>query len=154
MRVALYKGRSLFSRAIRFSTWSEFSHVAWVDDDNSVIQAWRRGVTKDASLSAGHTPGTEVWLFRAPLATPRMVWKQREFLGREVGKPYDKAGILGFVRRMDVQRPDQWFCSEIVFAAFLYSGLPLLKRIPAHKVYPGLLAYSPLLDLETIVVTK
>lgn len=152
MKVALYKGLSSMSRAIRWKTWSEFSHAAWVDNDDTVIEAWTPGgVRRVANIGERHARGTEVWLFTVPDATKSIIRRQREFLNGEIGKPYDWAGIMGFVRRRETQNREKWFCSELVFEAFLRFDLPLLKRIDSHKVYPALLAYSPLLHFDTVV---
>jgi hypothetical protein len=41
------------------------------------------------------------------------------FLSSQIGKPYDIEAILAFVARRDWQRPDAWFCSELVAAALV-----------------------------------
>ena len=71
----------------------------------------------------------------------------RGFLMRQIGKPYDTRGVLHFVTRRPERWQDQekWFCSELIHAGFVYIRKPLLVRIPAWKVYPGMLTYSPLL---------
>lgn len=143
--IALYKGKSFFSKCIRLFNWSEYSHAAWIDDDGSVYQAWKDGVTHDKSLSDGHTPGTVVDIFWMPGETPEIRVLVREFLRSQLGKKYDKLGILGFVvRATRLNRKAKWFCSELVSEAYAYAGQPLL-RLPSYKVYPGLLAASPML---------
>jgi hypothetical protein len=41
MRIALYQGKSLISRAIRWQTRSQYSHAAFLLDDGSLIEAWQ-----------------------------------------------------------------------------------------------------------------
>lgn len=78
----------------------------------------------------------------------------RDFLGHQIDKKYDYAGIAGqagfqldrrvlcvdanidCIRRvgtnnMRVQRPDQFFCSELVAAAYRRAGLPLTPTPPS-----------------------
>lgn len=59
LRVAVYSGRSPVSRAIRFRTWSEYSHAALVLRDNTVIEALPgRGVVHHPDIRQFHRPGT------------------------------------------------------------------------------------------------
>ena len=146
--IALYRGKSLASRLIRACNWSDYSHAAWVDEQagGRTWEAWRKGVTCARDISENHTPGTTVELYHVPM-THEARLRVRDFLLSQQGKGYDWSGALSFItrprRRQNNQ--DRWFCSELVFEAFRAGGINLLMRIPAHKVYPGLLAYSPLL---------
>ncbi|HBA86323.1 MAG TPA: hypothetical protein DCZ95_19760 [Verrucomicrobia bacterium] len=143
--IALYKGKSTLSRAIRWRTWSEYSHAAWVLDDGSVIEAWKGGVRHVRNMATQHTPGTDVDLFTLNL-TVAQKWAIQDFLIRQVGKPYDYGAILGFMTRAKSENSEKWFCSELIFAACQSAGVELLKRIPAWKVSPGLLSVSACLS--------
>lgn len=145
--IAIYRGKSAVSRIIRFFNWSPYSHVAWIDDSNfSVIEAWHKGgVTHVKTPSCNHTPGTALDLFIVPQEEPHHTAMIREFLLSQVGKKYDFAGILGFIFRVTrLQRKQKWFCSELVAEAYATAGLPLL-RLPSFKIYPGMIAASPML---------
>lgn len=142
--IAAYKGISLKSRLIRFLNWSDYSHVSWVSAHGWEIEAWSSGVRKLAVAHSDHTPGTEVDLFAADLNPAEEVLLEN-WLHRQIGKRYDWLGVLRFLTRRDVPNPLTWFCSRLLFAAFLAIRRPLLLRIPAHKVYPGMMVYSPLL---------
>ena len=143
--IALYKGTSALSRLIRWRTWSDYSHAAWVFPDHSVIEAWKGGVTHAPGILAGHAADTEVHLFALDL-TIEQRWAIQDFLIRQIGKPYDYAGILGFLAAAKTENPNRWFCSELIFAACKRAGIDLLKRVPACKVSPGLIALSPALN--------
>jgi hypothetical protein len=154
--IALYKGRSLISRIIRCVNWSDYSHAAWVDTvNNYVIEAWSGGVRKADSLHTNHTPGTIVDVFDVDVTVA-----QREaiaqFMLLQVGKRYDYRGIVHFITRRSESAAgqDRWFCSELVLAAYRAAGIDLLSRIPAYKVFPGMLAYSPLLDPVGTITTR
>lgn len=145
--IAIYQGKSIISRIIRAFNWSVYSHVAWIDDnDFTVTEAWcRGGVTRVATPSCNHTPGTPVDLFIVPSETLEQTAIIRQFLNDQVGKKYDYAGILGFVFRIKrLHRKHKWFCSELVAEAYATAGLPLM-HLPSFKIYPGMLASSPLL---------
>ncbi len=143
--IALYKGTSWMSRAIRWRTWSDYSHAAWVREDGSVIEAWTNGVRCVTSPLDDHTPGTPIDFFDVAI-TPDQRRQVEAFLMWQLGKPYDHTAILGFLTRAKSENPDRWFCSELVFAACKSAGVELLKRIPAWKVCPGTLSLSPMLS--------
>jgi len=152
--IALYKGTSSMSRLIRWATWSQYSHAAWINDQSGqCIQAWRAGVVSSRSFSEGHKPGTAVDFFSVRGEGSDESSAIESVLNLELGKSYDVAGILGFVIRRDRQNQDRWFCSELVFHAYECVGLHLLSRVPPCKVFPGMLAISPLLKHEYSMTT-
>ena len=60
----------------------------------------------------------------------------------QIGKPYDYYSLLGIVMRRDWQRPDAWFCSEYVAAAFLKGNWPLLRTNQVSRISPPTLSLS------------
>lgn len=149
--IAAYKGTSSRSKITRFVNWSDYSHISWVDPHGWEIEAMSGGVRMRSTAHSDHTPGTEVEIYDVEL-TAEELDGIREFLINQIGKRYDYLGLLHFVTRRPEYAHDQdrWFCSELVFAAFAAVGKPLLCRIPAYKVYPGMLIYSPLLKLAEV----
>jgi uncharacterized protein YycO len=152
--IALYKGKSIISRIIKSFTWSQYSHAAWIDDDGSVYEAWHRGgVTHVNSISANHTPGTLVHIYKVTNETPEIRQAVRIFLQSQVGLKYDWLGVFGFVLRAHrFARQNRWFCSELVAEAYRLSGHKILN-LPSNKVFPGMLAASLTLTLEKETVT-
>lgn len=145
--IALYKGISLLSRLIRWYSRSEYSHAAWIDPDTGACyEAWTNGVRMVPSFESCHTPGTHVDIFATP-ANREQSLAIRRFHQQLVGKAYDWHGIFHFVTRRPEHARDQdrWFCSELVVAAYRAAGVPLLARVEPYKVYPSMLAWSPLL---------
>lgn len=154
--IALYHGKSMVSRAIRLLNWSDYSHAAWVDPvTGHVWESWGKGVTCSQDLGSAHLAGTKVDLFHVS-ATREQRLRILDFMTAQIGKKYDYRGVFHFITRRPAQARDQdrWFCSELVFEAFRAAGIHLLCRIPAWKVYPGLLAYSPLLAHARTVHTS
>jgi len=155
--IALYRGKSLLSRTIRFFNWSPYSHAAWIDTvENCVIEAWKGRVRKTPDLSRQHSRGTEVDVFIVSGVTEEQSAAIAAFMRSQVGKRYDYRGVFHFLTRRPERPRDQerWFCSELVCAAYASAGVHLLARIPAWKVYPGMLAYSPLLQLVSTIKTR
>lgn len=140
--IALYRGRSLISRLIRWQTRSEYSHAAWVCADRSVIEAWwPHGVRHVAHPFVGHTPGTEIdlWAVSGLMEVQRLAIER--FLLSQRGKPYDIRGVVRFVSRRPGGRQTRWFCSELLAAALDLAGAPLLHAAP-HLLAPGHLPWS------------
>jgi hypothetical protein len=64
LRIGLYSGHSMPSRAIRWRTWSDYSHASLILPDDRIIEAlpwW--GVTCHADIAKFHKPETpvEIW---------------------------------------------------------------------------------------------
>lgn len=148
--IALYRGLSPLSRAIRWWNWSDYSHAAWLCSDGSCTEAWAGRVQRAGAFDTLHTRGTAVDCYTIEGMTGERARAIRAFLAAQVGKRYDWRGILrfGFKTIIRADNQDRWFCSELVFAACQAAGIELLARTPAWKVYPGLLACSPLLRLR------
>lgn len=150
--IGQYYGTSLTSKAIEIKTWSDISHTsAFLPGGEEVIEAWGKGVVR-RPWREGHTKGTRIDLLEC-----RCSGEQAQafyiFLYDQIGKGYDFRGIMGFALSSEIQNKDRWFCSELIFAAALHAGVELLSRVPAHKVSPGLLHYSPALKyIKTIEV--
>jgi hypothetical protein len=122
--------------------------ATWILSGRPMWESWTQGgVTRRANLSDGHTPGTCVDLFAVRGITAAQMREVNEFFALQKGKRYDWPGILHFATRrpQGAEAQRKWFCSEIVFAALAAAGIPPLARIAQWKVYPGMLAYSPLL---------
>lgn len=145
--VALYRGTSWVSRAIRWQTWSDYSHAALWLPDGSVIEAWHKGgVQRHATLGAVHTPGTVVDLFRvvAPVEWDAVLASAEAHLD----KGYAFSNILRFMLRWtstDCRHPQRLICSQLVHLLIEEGGVRLLHRICASKVSPRDLSISPLL---------
>ncbi len=144
--IALYKGTSAMSRAIRWVNWSEYSHAALITSRFTVIEAWAGGgmkgqVREVPCLLAQHNDQTPVDVFAIPDLTPDQAVAVEAFCRSKVGCRYDWKGVFRFVSRRDPVEDQVWFCSELVAAGFIAAGWPLLE-LSAQKTFPGLLAAS------------
>lgn len=161
--VAAYKGQRVIpSQCIRKLTWRDESHVSLIDPvTGTEYEAWASGGEKKRILfwqfdqgavlktrfGQNHMDGTPVTLYEVEVTAEQKA-KVIEFLEAQLGKPYDWKGVFRFISRPAGKDPmwqEEWFCSELVFAAFAYAGIYLLLRIEAWKVFPGLVVNSPVL---------
>lgn len=153
--IAFYRGTSFISRAIKWFTWGNFSHVSYIFDDDRVIEAWHKGgVVERQSFHESHKPGTRVERYKVKDMTHVQEVEFIDKLRKEVGKKYDFRGIVGFIRRADTHDFLKWFCSELIMQKLKDVGIDLLCRVKAYQVSPSELNQSPLLDLVDIVIVK
>ena len=152
--ILLYRGMCKLSRVIAFRTWFPETHAAQELDDGTIIEASWPTVRTAPDAHAGHTPKTPC--DRYELKTPLTDGERdglREFLRAQIGKPYDLAGIVRFLTREEKGDDRALFCSELICLGYEHIKRPLLERIPAWKVSPGLIAASPCLRLVSGFLT-
>lgn len=152
--IALFRGRSLLSRLIRWHTRSPYSHAAWICGDGQCLEAWSGGVRKVESVSEQHKPRTWVEYYAVEGMTPEMRDAAERFLTTQLGRPYDTWGIIGFITRRGRHPNGKWFCSELVFEACRVAGVELLARTEAWEVSPGMLCRSTRLRPVLTSVTE
>lgn len=133
--------RLIGSAAIRYFTWSPYSHVDFVLPNGMLLGARAaRGVALyspaewQASRVATYSVATNIRQQEAILRAARS----------QIGKPYDWGGVLGIaLRSRRWQADDSWFCSELVTWAFEQAGVPLLRTTDAWRITPRDLLLSP-----------
>ena len=164
MKLAFYRGISFVSKLIQWQSRGPYSHVGVLHDDGSIMEAWENGgVLHNASISTKHDPNTPVDIYSLPLMSAAQEERFRGFLLRQLGKKYDYKGVLRFLpasrlihgedSSMSVDR-EKWFCSELVYASSVFSGVPLLCRAETNRVHPTMLSYSPLINFIETVYTS
>lgn len=131
----------LGSEAIEWFSHGSFSHVDSVLEDGRLLGA-RSDVV--GGVPAGvqiRPPDYETFarVLRVELPAPNaVVDAYYGFLRSQIGKPYDKDGILAFVLWRDWRTPDAWFCSEIAARGLEVSGyLAYPLASPANRVTPS-----------------
>lgn len=144
---------AMISRVIRGATGSVVSHAMLYIGGGQVVEAIQPGVTL-RSLRAAVADASLAAAYRHPRLTEGQALRVRDFAGHQLGKGYDIAGLAGqagfqldrkvfcaeadieCVRRvgnnnMRLQRPDRFFCSELVADAFRQAGVPLTSTPPS-----------------------
>ena len=143
--ILLFKGKGTVSRAIRWWTFSEYSHAAILMPDGKIIESWQGKGVQIKEL----TDWSNVDVFYVKGMTEAQWDIAIHFAKSQLGKPYDYIGITNFITRATPAENFRWFCSELVFAACLKAGVSLLKRIRSGRAAPAHLSLSPLLNGET-----
>jgi uncharacterized protein YycO len=116
----------IVSEVIRDFTRTWCSHVDAVWPDSRLLGARSdvcAGVASGVQLRpAGYAAfvRTERITFAATAAQEADFY---DFLGQQVGKPYDKLAVLGLGIDRDWRSDDKWFCSELVMAALEHAGI-------------------------------
>lgn len=147
IRILAYQGKSWVSKAIRWQTRSQYSHIALLMPDDTVIEAWHiGGVQRVPSFIDNHTPGTKVDVYKLrkeslPIGVGETI---ANFLQNQVGQPYDFRAIVRFLTRRPYSANKKWFCSELCAEAFRIGGIPLQDK-PTYELSPRDIAMSPLL---------
>jgi len=143
--IAQYEGLSLVSRVIRWRTRSTVSHTAWIRRDGRVCEAWTKdGVRITANLSARHTPGTPVRVYRLKDFTDEQWDAMDKWTEAQCGKPYDYRSVWRFMTLKPATENGKWFCSELVTHGLRSIGYPILNGEP-HLLSPRDVGLSPLL---------
>lgn len=129
MRLLFVTAPDLGSRLIRAADGGNASHVGVQLSDGSVIDStWTHGGVRawsEADFWAAHKGRRLV--DAVSLVVPRE-HQADAFLRDQVGRPYDKTGLLGFVVWHDFSEPDAWYCSELAAQAAIVGGRTLADR--------------------------
>lgn len=135
------KGPDLSSEAIEWFEHGGFSHVDTVMPDGTLLGARSDvigGMPAGVQIRPADYLGSE-YVYRVTLpTTPEQDIDYYEFLKQQLGKPYDKEGIVGFIVGREWRDDSAWFCSELAMAALEQSAFlkwPLADH--ANKITPG-----------------
>lgn len=134
------KRRGLGSQAIRWFTWSAFSHVDAVLADGRLLGAtFEHGVALRPHDPAEYS---RIERFAVDVPAEPVLYAAMS----QIGKPYDWGALLGFALRSGSHHDaGAWFCSELWAWAFHQAGYPLLRTDHLHRISPRDLLLSPLL---------
>lgn len=148
MKVLLFRGKGFLSALVRWQTRSKYSHAAILLDDssNEIIESWPKGGVQRTTIKD--------WKYITTFKINVDLTEEQKqtiisFLNNQIDKKYDYLGVFRFLSRESVKPNDQWFCSELVFAALQEANINLLERVNGWAVSPAMLGYSPLLTLES-----
>ncbi|MDE2100612.1 MAG: hypothetical protein KGL39_25435 [Patescibacteria group bacterium] len=175
IRIAAFKGIGWISDGIKLLTYSEYSHIALLFDEEfhvagrhiqkgDVIEAWQGGVKHAKSLSENHTKGTpvDIFSFRKPLTNVE-AREAAEYFASNIGKKYDYINIVRFVPIVRViipkPAPNSWtrqhvFCSELAVQGFAHAQRPLFERCKAWEIPPRDIPRLTLLRHDKTIVTE
>lgn len=145
IRLRFIREAGVVSSAIAWYSAAPFSHVGALMPDGSELGARSDRVGgKPAGVQI--RPGdyakfaTQV-VFTVP-ATEAQEGAFYDFLHKQIGKPYDKSDILGFVTGRNWRQDDAWICSELVSRAAELSTIMPYLYLAANKITPGAAALA------------
>lgn len=114
MKVIYCSSNSVTSWLIRFFTWSRFSHVVFVEDEVNIIDStFMHGGVQRRLLADIYRDYSTIQVIDIPLPDEQAAL---DFAREQLGKPYDKTAILGFIFRRNWADDDSWFCNEYMEA--------------------------------------
>src|SRR5579871_6268304 len=141
MSIALrfFVGTGVSSGLIAWFSAGYFSHVAAIWSPSQLLDARNdtvAGVPPGVRVRLSDTEKAAATVDMELKATDAQVIAWRNFLAAQIGRPYDKPGILGFAFNRNWREPDSWFCSELQAAALETSGLSPKLYAPDSKITP------------------
>lgn len=114
MKVIYCANNKMTSWLIRMFTWSRFSHVVFVEDDETIIDStFTHSGVQRRLLSDIYREYSTIEVVEMPLPDEQAALA---FARSQLGKPYDKTAILGFIFRRNWADEDAWFCNELIEA--------------------------------------
>ena len=130
----------LTSDLIALGGAGDFSHVDILLDDGSLLGARSDSV-------GGKPPGVQIrpadyvkdWTHQVVIAVPCVPAQKAaalDFAFKQLGKPYDKLAIAGFIVGRDWRSPDHWFCSELGARVGEAGGFFGEMYSPVNKIAP------------------
>ncbi len=133
IRIAYTTSYLPISPLIQFVTWSSWSHVIILTNDNTGIEATlSTGVHEDTYENIFerakhlHIVEYDVKDAEAIIAAARS----------QIGKKYDFTALFGIIIRRDLSERDKWFCSELMAYAFDKGGSPLFRKDSISRITP------------------
>ena len=132
---------TIFSRVINWFTQAKFSHVGAMMINGQPYEVGAR-LFADGAKAGGvqSRPANYAKFTRQQTLSFSVNGFQFDtfwaFIRAQMGKPYDKTAILGFLTERDWHDPKAWFCSELITAALEKAGI--IRPVPADvwKITP------------------
>jgi uncharacterized protein YycO len=119
MIVYFCRGKNLAAEAIKFATFSQFSHVAIMVNHHVYEATFEHGVTRSTFAQFDKRyPDHESVIVDDQNKDIAETW-----LNRQVGKPYDFSALAALPFRKNWQNDEKWFCSELVACALMKAGV-------------------------------
>ena len=124
-----------------FGHGAQFSHVDSILPDGSLLGSRSdvvMGVPEGVQIRPAAYVGQQKTLKIELPSTPEQEAEYYLFLNDQLGKPYDKRGIISFITGRNWQTPDAWFCSELVGTGLVRCGwFPHPLTTPTNKLDPA-----------------
>jgi uncharacterized protein YycO len=143
IRLQFVRGMGISSSAISWFSAGHFSHVDAILPNGSLLGSRSDQIGLIPPGVQIRPPYYEKWKERVVMVLPQSSGYDEAFIAflhSQLGKPYDKTAIWGFVAGRDWREDDSWFCSELLSAALEISRACPVLYAPRNKVTPAALA--------------
>lgn len=146
LRLIFTNSNKIGSFLIRWVTWSKYSHVALLINDNEIAHADFSGVhvepIQDLQNRSKEWMIVEYEYDHAEEAIKACL--------EQLGKPYDYTGIIGILlRNVDLQDDSKWWCSEYIAGGCKKVGEPLFQEEYMSRITPQHLLMLPHKVIQT-----
>lgn len=128
------------SMLIRWRDWSDYSHVDTLLPDGSLLGARGDGIKIRDPYKISNK------LILCIEVTEQQEKDYYAVLFEQLGKPYDYAGISGFIINRDWQEDDKWFCSELIMYCLMKANIKILNIEHLNRITPNHMILSTLLN--------
>jgi uncharacterized protein YycO len=131
MRMILCRSRLIGSYAIRWMTFSQWSHCAIMDGGEVIEATWPKVRSIPFKDFVVKHPDYEILEFDLPDEKAGI-----EFARAQIDKPYDLNLIKGWLAHRDWQEDGKWDCAELVATSLLAGGKKLFRDGSLSHVTP------------------
>lgn len=133
LRMIFTNSKKIGSLAIRWVTWSDYSHCTVLVDDETIVHSDFHGVRVEP-LQALKDRSKHWMIVEFKCEDPQAIINA---CLAQVGKPYDYTGLVGIlVRDVDLQDDSKWWCSEVPAHGGEVTNQPFFQTEFMHRITP------------------
>lgn len=151
--LAYFRGKSIVSKLIKWRTWGEYSHVAWIEPDGTIYESWhkkakgadRNGVRKGLAGDL-HTNGTPIDLYAVEMTDRQhaaFIAAMERLCKDPEAKYAFRAVVTGFMLRKFI-KDAKLFCSELMLNGMISARVRFLINIAPEQASPVDCSHSPI----------
>jgi uncharacterized protein YycO len=133
MKLLFTRRRHLGSWIIRFVTWSEYSHVDLLIDNQSLVGAIAFDGVVLSNVEARLSKASKAVLMDIPVKDIEL---SKEFAVNQLGKKYDWLGVIGIGLKRNWQEDGKWSCAELVAKILAEGGQKPFDSKYHHRITP------------------
>ena len=115
MKVIFARSNKPIALLIRLVTWSRWHHCAAITEDGKHVIEAKGGVGVRKIPIETFKAMYKTWEIADLDCVDEK--KAHKFVNDQIGKPYDLKGVFGLLLRSGWDKPNEWFCSELIAAA-------------------------------------
>jgi len=133
IRIAYSTGVFPIGPLVKLFTWSKWSHVVLLTDENTGIEATVLNGVQEVSFEYILNDSKELFIVEYEVVDSKAII---EAARSQIGKKYDFTALIGILFHHDWADEDKWFCSELVAFSFMKGGSPLFRKDSVNRITP------------------